>query len=179
MICLRRCCQRRATTLSQKPPTETATAHWTARLKLRQRRLASLKAAEIKLLGSEVLPVSISGLPKLRLHFLAEDLPLWDKAEQSPMNQEPLLIAPLDPIIYDRRIAEQLWDFDYRWEVYVPPEKRVRGYYALPLLHKDRMIGYADLKADRNAERLLIQSSQGQGSRRASRSLAAFLGLKL
>ncbi|MFN7563152.1 MAG: DNA glycosylase AlkZ-like family protein, partial [Prosthecobacter sp.] len=97
----------------------------------------------------------------------------------SPLsNSEPLLIAPLDPIIYDRRVTEQLWAFDYRWEVYVPPQKRHRGYYALPLLNGTRFTGHADLKADREVGKLQILSSEGRSAKLAAKSLAAFLGLR-
>jgi uncharacterized protein len=93
---------------------------------------------------------------------------------------KPLLLAPLDPIIYDRRLADGLWNFDYRWEVYVPPHKRARGYYALPLLHGHQFIGHADVKADRSAGVLQIVSQESKSkahARTAIQSLAAFLGL--
>ncbi|MDA1274483.1 MAG: winged helix DNA-binding domain-containing protein [Verrucomicrobia bacterium] len=94
---------------------------------------------------------------------------------------EHLLPAPLDPVIYDRRVTESVWAFDYRWEVYVPPGKRVRGYYALPLLHRHRFIGHADLKADRSQGKLEMisqQTTSASHARSAVKSLAVFLGLK-
>jgi uncharacterized protein YcaQ len=164
-----------ATILNAKMPSEAETAHWLARLKLRQRRLAILKSSEKSILGSDVQAVTISGLPKLRLHLLTEDLPQLEKAESI---SGPLLIAPLDPIIYDRRVTEQLWSFDYRWEVYVPPQKRVRGYYALPLLSGDIFKGHADVKADREAGKLLVISHEGRGAKATAKDLARFLGLR-
>lgn len=77
-----------------------------------------------------------------------------------------------------KRPTEQLWDFDYRWEVDVPPQKRVRGYYALPLLHGTQLTGHADLKADRETKTLHITSEQGRSTRTAVKALASFLGLK-
>lgn len=164
-----------AAILNSKMPPEAETAHWLARLKLRQRRLATLKSSEKSILGSDVQAVAISGLPKLRLHLLAEDLPQLEMAESI---SGPLLIAPLDPIIYDRRVTEQLWSFDYRWEVYVPQQKRVRGYYALPLLHGDGFKGHADVKADRGAGKLHVISHEGRGAKTAVKDLARFLGLR-
>jgi hypothetical protein len=164
-----------ATILNAKMPSEAETAHWLARLKLRQRRLAILKSSEKSILGSDVQAVTISGLPKLRLHLLTEDLPQLEKAESI---SGPLLIAPLDPIIYDRRVTEQLWSFDYRWEVYVPPQKRVRGYYALPLLSGDIFKGHADVKADREAGKLLVISHEGRGAKATAKDLARFLELR-
>jgi uncharacterized protein YcaQ len=100
--------------------------------------------------------------------------------ESSEAQEMPKLIAPLDPIIYDRRVTEALWDFHYRWEVYVPPQKRVRGYYALPLLHRGQFIGHADVKADREAQQLHVLSQQpmrGVAAKNAIASLARFLSM--
>lgn len=49
-------------------------------------------------------------------------------------------LAPLDNLLWDREMISQLFDFDYRWEVYTPIEKRKYGYYVLPVLYGDRMI---------------------------------------
>ena len=55
------------------------------------------------------------------------------------------LLAPFDPLVWDRRRFEQLWGWAYRFEAYTPVKKRVRGYYALPLLWADRVIGWANV----------------------------------
>jgi len=54
------------------------------------------------------------------------------------------LLAPFDPIVWDRPRFERLWGWGYRFEAYVPAPKRVRGYYALPLLWRDQVIGWAN-----------------------------------
>lgn len=54
------------------------------------------------------------------------------------------LLAPFDPVVWDRRRFELLWGWAYRFEAYTPVRKRVRGYYALPLLWLDRVIGWAN-----------------------------------
>jgi uncharacterized protein YcaQ len=53
------------------------------------------------------------------------------------------LLAPFDPVVWDRRRFEMLWDWAYRFEAYTPAPKRKHGYYALPLLWRDRVIGWA------------------------------------
>ena len=55
------------------------------------------------------------------------------------------LLAPFDPVVWDRRRFELLWGWSYRFEAYTPALKRVRGYYALPLLWRDRVIGWGNL----------------------------------
>jgi uncharacterized protein YcaQ len=173
-----------AAALHAPEPASGETARWLALLKLRQRRLAVLKGAELRLISDEVQPVFLQGSNlRLRLHVLRGDLPLLEEvlAMPSPAAQPPRLIAPLDPIVYDRRVTEALWDFDYRWEVYVPPLKRVRGYYALPLLHGERFIGHADVKADRVAGQLQLISqhpARSVAAKLAVKSLAGFLGLE-
>jgi uncharacterized protein len=55
------------------------------------------------------------------------------------------LLAPFDPVVWDRRRFETFWGWAYRFEAYTPAPKRVRGYYALPLLWRDQVIGWANL----------------------------------
>ena len=65
-------------------------------------------------------------------------------------------LAPLDPLAWDRDMLLRLWDFDYRWEVYVPLAKRRWGYYVLPLLWGDRLVGRIEPRIDRAAGTLRI-----------------------
>jgi uncharacterized protein len=67
------------------------------------------------------------------------------KLVDPPMDWTPdarlRILGPLDPLIWNRRLVKDLWDFDYVWEVYKPKEKRRYGYYVCPLLWKDRLVG--------------------------------------
>ncbi len=164
-----------------KPPPAADTARWVALLKLRQRRLVLLKRDEARLLEDLVQPVTVEGCPPL--FCLRTDAPLLLQiANTPPPAGRPLhLLAPLDPIIYDRRVTTALWDFDYTWEAYTPPHKRVRGYYALPVLAGTEIVGHVDPKADRAAGRLHIVSRRmrrGHSAKDAVREFARWLGLR-
>jgi len=155
---------------------------WEAKLKLRQRRLATLKRAELGAIEDLVQPVKIDDGPLL--YCLLSDVPLFDQIQNPNSkieNHHPRLIAPLDPLIYDRRVTEHVWGFKYTWEVYTPAIKRVRGYYALPVLSKGELVGHIDPKADRKQGKLTIVSrrvKRGHPTISAVKQLARFLELR-
>ncbi len=155
---------------------------WEAQLKVRQRRLATLKRTELALIDDLVQPVQIDDGPLL--YCLLSDVPLFDQIQNRNFKIDTYhsrLIAPLDPLIYDRRVTEQVWDFTYTWEVYTPAVKRVRGYYALPVLSKDELVGHIDPKADRKQGKLAVVSrrvKRGHSTAHAVKQLATFLELR-
>jgi uncharacterized protein len=73
--------------------------------------------------------------------YWPEDQPLYDDEKDDIVR----LLAPFDPVVWDRRRFEILWGWPYRFEAYTPAAKRKLGYYALPLLWRNRIVGWGNL----------------------------------
>jgi uncharacterized protein YcaQ len=97
-----------------------------------------------------------------------------------PVPDRVTLLSPFDRLVHDRDRAEALFEFRYRLEMYVPKAKREYGYYVLPLLVGDRLVGRAEPRFDRKTRTLSLLGAWGDTSRldEALDELAAFLGAK-
>jgi uncharacterized protein YcaQ len=104
-----------------------------------------------------LLPIAVEGFREVR-HVLAEEMPILEAAEVSGATATPSVsfLAPLDPLMWDRRLVKGLFNFDYIWEVYVPAPKRRHGYYVLPLLFGDRLVGRIEPRFERASRSLRI-----------------------
>jgi uncharacterized protein YcaQ len=107
------------------------------------------------------------------------------EADDAPAGKRVTFLSPFDRLVHDRNRAESLWDFYYRLEMYVPKAKREYGYYVLPILRGDRVIGRIEPLHDRKAGELRVLGTWWeQGVRPVSlqaplRNLARFLGARL
>lgn len=73
------------------------------------------------------------------------------------MSQQPVLLAPLDNLLWNRQRLEDIWKFYYRWEIYTTPSKRKVGAYGMPLIGYDRILGQADVQFDRKNKTLILK----------------------
>jgi uncharacterized protein len=98
-------------------------------------------------------------------------------AKDGPVPDRAVLLSPFDRLVYDRDRAERLWDFRYRLEMFVPKSKREYGYYVLPLLVGNRVVGRAEPVHDAGSGSLRVLGAWGDTSRlgEALDDLAAWL----
>lgn len=110
------------------------------------------KALEQLVRRGTLVPVQVEGVRGERF-VLEGELPLLDEPFES---RAVTLVAPLDPIVWDRKLLGALFDFDYTWEIYTPVAKRQFGYYVLPILHGDRFVGRIEPRFERETATLEI-----------------------
>ncbi|MBC8103720.1 MAG: YcaQ family DNA glycosylase [Cytophagales bacterium] len=139
-------------------PTHEEEAIYLLRKRLRTRRLFRLPKSGTAILGEGAfVRVEVEGDPR-PWHALAEDAARLEAAASLAPTREAHLLAPLDPLVYDRDRNRALWGFDYTWEVYTPQAKRRWGYYVLPILVGDSLVGRVDPKLDRKTGILTLHS---------------------
>jgi uncharacterized protein len=122
---------------------------------------------EARIRRNELVPVALEGAGKQEHWARPETL------ERPGENASPLvhILSPFDPLVIQRKRTELFFGYSHRFEAYVPKEKRLFGYFALPVLAGDDIVAAIDLKTDRKAGRLLVQkwSWIGDGAPRGAR----------
>ncbi|NIG74345.1 winged helix-turn-helix domain-containing protein [Klebsiella sp. Ap-873] len=123
----------------------------------RLKNIALKPLIESWLSSGNVIRVQVDKLGDMLLHHSL--LPLLEKAQQNQLNAtHSAVLSPFDPVVWDRRRAEVLFNFSYRLECYTPAEKRRYGYFVLPLLHKGTLVGRIDAKMHRKLGQLEVIS---------------------
>jgi uncharacterized protein len=151
------------------------------------RRLASLGIAREKFRAMAMEPVHVgeAGEPAV-VEGVKGEWRVDPAALADDFEGRTALLSPFDRLIHDRVRAEELFDFEYALEMYKPAAKRRWGYYALPILHEDRLVGKVDAAADRKASVLRVNAihedvkftrAMTKGVRAELDDLASWLGL--
>jgi uncharacterized protein len=126
--------------------------------------LGSIKSPQRKIILKRLLEAGVisqlrvEGIPD-PFYYRSQDESYWKQAlEMDEPEVKAAVIAPLDNLLWDRRMLKEIFDFDYRWEVYVPPEKRRYGYYVLPVLYGDRFIARFEPVKDKKQGVLAVKN---------------------
>jgi len=110
------------------------------------------------LMDGLIFEVTVHGFAN-SLYCRAEDMPLIDAVMQNPEpNPRCELIAPLDSLMWDRKLIKALFGFEYIWEIYTPAAKRKYGSYVLPLLYGEQFIGRVEAVCERKTKTLVIRN---------------------
>ena len=177
-------------TAAVQPDAATASARFDALLDVVMRKYAPLPAASL----GQLLSLLCVGAPHWRTqraaalarakqrfaHARIDGIDWYWPGEESPrssrwrLDDEVRLVTPFDPIVWDRRRFTIFWDWIYRFEAYTPAPKRKLGYYALPLLWRDRVVGWGNLSVIEGA----LRSEFGYVDRDAPRDPAFHAGLE-
>jgi len=130
-------------------------------------KAATRRLIEQQVRRGELIPIALEGAGKQEHWARPESL------EAPDLNPELVhILSPFDPLIIQRKRTHLFFDYEHRFEAYVPKEKRVFGYFALPVLVGDAIVAAVDLKTDRQKKKLLVQKWTwvGKGPRKALRA---------
>jgi hypothetical protein len=139
-----------------------STCHLDAPSKAAVRRLI-----EARVRRTELVPVALEGAGKQEHWARAKTLEEGGDAASDLVH----ILSPFDPLIIQRKRTHLFFDYEHRFEAYVPKEKRVFGYFALPVLAGEAIVAALDLKTDRKNRKLLLQKWNwvGDGAKRGAR----------
>ncbi|MDD4112549.1 MAG: crosslink repair DNA glycosylase YcaQ family protein [Herbinix sp.] len=138
----------------------------------------NLKSAERnEIFGSlldskEIIEINVLGI-KDKLYCLTKDKEVLDKllSSDTKPKERTELIAPLDSLMWDRKLIKALFDFEYKWEIYTPLDQRKFGYYVLPILSGHNFIGRIETLKDMKNDSLLVKNIWYEENVKISESL--------
>lgn len=118
---------------------------------------------ERRVKDGSVIPLQISDV-KRQYFIMADDLgrlQQFAQSKESILDEGPIrFLPPLDNLLWRRERIIDFFDFHYKWEIYTPDSKRRYGYYAMPILYGDQLIGRIDPRLDRKNDKLIIRLIQ-------------------
>jgi uncharacterized protein len=117
------------------------------------RKLLMRRLVESRVRRQELVPVQVAG---------AGQSPHWVRPDSldaipDPAREPIHILSPFDPLVIQRKRFRVFFDYEYRFEAYVPKAKRIFGYFVCPVLMGDRIVAALDLKTDRQRRKLLVQ----------------------
>jgi uncharacterized protein YcaQ len=118
-----------------------------------RRKPAMARLIETRMRRKELVPVELEGAGKLQHWLRPETLDTSVNGAEEIVH----ILSPFDPLINQRKRLHLFFDYEHRFEAYVPKEKRLFGYFALPVLVGDEIVALLDLKADRAQQKMLLQ----------------------
>ena len=106
----------------------------------------------------KILEFKVEGI-KNNFFIQATDMPLLDETMRDTyIKPRCEFLAPLDPLMWDRKLIKALFDYHYAWEIYTPPQNRKYGAYVLPILYSDRLIGRIEAVRERKKGTLVVKN---------------------
>jgi uncharacterized protein YcaQ len=118
-----------------------------------KRKPAVRQLIEAMVRRKQLVPIALEGTEKVEHWARPEVL----DAVSEPAEQTVHILSPFDPLIIQRKRLHLFFDYEHRFEAYVPKDKRLFGYFALPVLVDDDIVAAIDLKTDREQQKLLVQ----------------------
>ena len=108
--------------------------------------------------AEKIIPVNVEGI-EIPLYIKSECRVLMEKViGQKPSAGRAIILAPLDNMLWDRKLIKELFGFDYKWEVYKPVSERSYGYYVLPVLYGDRFIARFEPGWDKTSGTIIVKN---------------------
>jgi uncharacterized protein YcaQ len=127
-----------------------------------------------------IVPVVLKDAPERERWYVHTDrLPLLERILRGDWTARTTLLSPFDNLICNRERTLRLWDFDFRSEIYVPKSRRQYGYYVLPILHGERLIGRVAPRYDRKRETLTLEGVYAEPSASRAKTVARAVGRSL
>jgi uncharacterized protein YcaQ len=126
-----------------------------------------------------ILPVEVEETGLTLFIKAEEEEALKAAAQPCTARKQVRMLAPLDCLLWDRRLIEELFGFYYRWEIYTPAEKRQYSYYVLPVLYGERFVGRIEPVLDRKNRTLIIRHFWSEKGFRQNKAFRQALDLEL
>lgn len=110
----------------------------------------------------KISEITVKGM-KYPLYIATENIKLLEGATKNFIKSSYVrIIAPLDNILWDRKLINELFNFEYKWEVYTPIAQRKYGYYVLPVLYDNKFIGRIEMETDKKSKTLIVKNFWGE-----------------